>query len=100
MRACLTCGTLVQGSSYCSAHRPDRKPRRSLVGWQAKRRLVLARDLGVCRMCGAAATCVDHIIPLARGGSDEYTNLQAACATCNARKGARLMAPGQDSRRL
>lgn len=32
---------------------------------------------------------VDHIVPKAYGGSDDYPNLRAACATCNLRKGAR-----------
>lgn len=29
---------------------------------------------------------VDHIVPLARGGTDDETNLQTLCASCHARK--------------
>lgn len=29
---------------------------------------------------------VDHIVPLARGGTDERSNLQALCARCNKSK--------------
>ena len=33
---------------------------------------------------------IDHIIPLARGGSDDVSNLCASCRICNARKGDKM----------
>lgn len=36
---------------------------------------------------------VDHIIPIARGGSHDYSNTAAAHASCNSIKRARLVAP-------
>jgi hypothetical protein len=33
---------------------------------------------------------IEHIIPLAQGGSNEETNLWLACSTCNAHKGTRV----------
>lgn len=51
---------------------------------------VLRRDSYTCRYCGASAPDVklhvDHVIPVALGGSDKPGNLAAACADCNAGK--------------
>lgn len=51
---------------------------------------VLRRDNHTCRYCGAAAPdvkiTVDHVTPVALGGSDEASNLVASCADCNSGK--------------
>lgn len=57
--------------------------------WAIKRADILCRDDGVCQYCREPATHVDHIIPRSQGGTDDYTNLVAACADCNIRKGGR-----------
>lgn len=50
---------------------------------------------GLCALCAQAmlAGCyhVDHIVPLARGGSSRIENLQLLHARCNLRKGARVI---------
>lgn len=47
---------------------------------------------GICPACGRPAKLtVDHIVPLCVGGSNGVANLQAICARCNFRKGARVM---------
>ncbi|MFN9020776.1 MAG: HNH endonuclease [Pseudanabaena sp.] len=33
---------------------------------------------------------VDHIIPLAQGGTNEFSNFQTLCAKCNREKSAKL----------
>jgi 5-methylcytosine-specific restriction endonuclease McrA len=33
---------------------------------------------------------VDHVIPLSRGGTNDFSNFTLACPTCNNRKGSRL----------
>jgi hypothetical protein len=53
----------------------------------------LARDGYVCARCGRVeldrgAVHLDHIVPVARGGSNAPANLQVLCAGCNLRKGA------------
>ena len=65
------------------------------------RRVVLERDEWTCGICGGEipkglkwphplSPHIDHIIPLSEGGKEEYTNVQAAHASCNMQKGARL----------
>lgn len=39
-----------------------------------------------CYLCGAEATTMDHVIPLARGGSHWPANLRPACVSCNSSK--------------
>ena len=52
------------------------------------------RQGGRCAVCGGVVlrqgrqAHVDHIVPLAAGGSGRFRNLQLLCRTCNQRKGA------------
>lgn len=62
---------------------------------------VFERDHWRCHLCGvrtprrmrgtlyARAPELDHILPLAKGGSHTYTNVACACRQCNQRKGDR-----------
>lgn len=47
---------------------------------------------GLCVYCGCDLTTktmtVDHVIPRARGGRNELSNLVPSCAPCNSRKGS------------
>jgi diadenosine tetraphosphate (Ap4A) HIT family hydrolase len=51
---------------------------------------VLKRAKYRCELCGVheehAALHVDHILPRANGGSDDLSNFQALCMTCNTNK--------------
>lgn len=51
---------------------------------------VLRRDNHTCRYCGGSAPdvvlTVDHVTPVALGGTDDPSNLVAACKDCNAGK--------------
>jgi len=61
---------------------------------------VIARDHGVCQICGVKCDetdkgwgsfgerypTVDHIIPLSKGGTHTWDNVQCACAICNSYK--------------
>lgn len=56
---------------------------------------VFKRDSFRCQYCGAEAPNVllhvDHILPVAEGGSNDITNLVTSCEPCNAGKGARKL---------
>lgn len=56
------------------------------------RRAVLDRDGHLCVYCGVRADTIDHVKPRSRGGQHAWTNVVAACARCNHRKGDRLLA--------
>lgn len=54
---------------------------------------ILRRDQHCCRYCGEHASpqvklTVDHVLPVALGGTDDPTNLAAACGPCNSGKAA------------
>lgn len=55
------------------------------------RRAVLERDAHACVYCGNRADTIDHVRPRSRGGAHIWTNVVAACARCNHRKGDRLL---------
>jgi 5-methylcytosine-specific restriction endonuclease McrA len=55
------------------------------------RRAVLERDAHACAYCGSKADTIDHVRPRSRGGLHVWTNVVAACARCNHRKGDRLL---------
>jgi 5-methylcytosine-specific restriction endonuclease McrA len=73
----------------CARH-PDHRPGRgSTRAWRKLRTRILRRDNHTCFYCAAEANTVDHRIPVARGGTDDDSNLVAACASCNGTKGTR-----------
>lgn len=85
LKPCTDCGALSQ-RSRCPNH-PARNG--STRQWRKTRARVLARDGQSCRYCGAPADHVDHVDPVANGGTDDDANLAAACEHCNLSKGAR-----------
>lgn len=61
--------------------------------WWPLRAKVLQRDNHTCFYCEEQAErmCVDHVIPLSRGGTNEEDNLVACCIPCNSSKCDRLL---------
>jgi 5-methylcytosine-specific restriction protein A len=86
LRRCLGgCGALINAGSYCARCRPRNGSTRK---WRNRREQILTRDRYTCRQCGRPARHVDHITPVAWGGTDHPSNLQALCGVCNLAKGA------------
>lgn len=95
------CPALVRGKPYCPDHqaandrqRDEQRGNRHQRGygnaWLRVSRQVLQRDGYICHYCGLpGATTADHVIPKAKGGSDDPSNLVAAHNPCNASKGKR-----------
>jgi 5-methylcytosine-specific restriction enzyme A len=53
---------------------------------------ILKRDNYTCQNCGRTDCCsphIDHIKPVALGGTNDLENLQVLCANCNLTKGRR-----------
>lgn len=65
---------------------------------QVTNTFLFARDGYNCQYCGRHRTQLrgrefltrDHVIPLSRGGANDWGNVVAACSPCNNRKGNRL----------
>lgn len=68
-------------------------PRPSAEAWAALRLEVFERDDFTCRYCGQRGGRLecDHIIPVARSGSHDPSNLVVACFTCNRSKRDKLV---------
>lgn len=65
---------------------------------QVTNTFLFARDKYRCQYCGRSqqelklreSLTRDHLIPLSRGGTNEWTNVVTACGPCNTRKANRL----------
>lgn len=65
---------------------------------QVTNTFLFARDDYTCQFCGRNASVLrhrecltrDHLVPLSRGGNNDWTNVITACSTCNTRKGNSL----------
>lgn len=63
------------------------------IGNLKSREALIIEQNGRCAYCGDNLdnnSTIDHVVPRARGGSDDDCNLVAACPDCNRAKGAML----------
>ena len=58
-------------------------------GGRLLRQRVHERSGGRCHYCGIEKKLltIDHVVPLAQGGTSYITNLVGACSKCNSAKG-------------
>jgi 5-methylcytosine-specific restriction endonuclease McrA len=70
--------------------------------YRANRFVALERARWRCQIrgpeCHGWATQVDHVIPVAMGGTNDLANLRAACAQCNPRGGLMVVIAKQQAR--
>ncbi|MGQ0767175.1 MAG: HNH endonuclease [Gemmatimonadota bacterium] len=65
---------------------------------QVTNTFLFARDRYACQYCRRSSSALkpresltrDHLVPLSRGGTNDWTNVVTACSTCNTRKSNRL----------
>lgn len=64
---------------------------------KVKRKRVYKRDKGICAYCGSHVSFddfdIDHIVPLAKGGNNEDSNLTVSCHHCNRKKHISIIKP-------
>jgi 5-methylcytosine-specific restriction protein A len=78
-KPCVTHGRKAWSDSARNRRRPG--------NWKRIRGIVIRRDGFACVKCGSLGPLeVDHILPVAKGGSWEPTNLQTLCSPCHKEK--------------
>ena len=55
------------------------------------RKALFAGDSYLCPHCGERADCIDHVLPVSKGGRNTWENMVACCRPCNAAKADLLL---------
>ncbi|MEU1030202.1 HNH endonuclease [Streptomyces mirabilis] len=112
-KPCLKCGRLTTNPSRCDVHQKEWEAARQKLrdaergsasqrGYDSKYRRIRAQVLrahrarngDLCEGWGVPAHAsqdltVDHIIPLAKGGTHRRENLRVLCRRCNSSRGSK-----------
>jgi 5-methylcytosine-specific restriction endonuclease McrA len=82
------CWRAATKGGRCALHQLPKSRAGSTRRYRKQRARVLARDDGVCWICGEpGADSVDHIVRVRDGGTDDPANLAAVHLACNLRRG-------------
>lgn len=75
----------LKGFQVVNVDEPTKVKRKQFT--TTERTIIYNKNKGRCAICGRFVPydefTVDHIIPLAKGGTNELHNLQCACKVCN-----------------
>lgn len=84
------CRRLIDEEEPEARLEPQEKDERDYYTDPGRRLVVLARDQHACVYCTAALSednfVLDHLVPVAKGGTNRKHNLVAACEDCNRRR--------------
>lgn len=80
-----------QPSMHLVVDRSDLRPHPSV--WRLIRERIFHRDDYTCAYCGVRGVTLecDHVVPVARGGGHDDSNLTTACRPCNRSKRDKLL---------
>ncbi|MDE0616387.1 MAG: DNA methyltransferase [Rhodospirillaceae bacterium] len=86
-----------RGPLFDDVHHREDVPARTDLGdlpnYRTHKHTLFGRQEGICAGCRVLFPfrnmTVDHVVPRAKGGQDNFDNLQLLCAACNSMKGAR-----------
>lgn len=114
LQFCEVCGAPIERGHICPECAKNRHKRRDNLKKEKRRVAALTkesagislarlykRDGGVCWICGGhcdysadindnAYPSIDHVVPISKGGKDEWSNIRLAHRICNSRRGNRL----------
>ena len=69
---------------------PNTEYKRRSVPW-GRRRDIYIRDGYQCLRCGSKEQLtIDHIVPVVKGGTNDFDNLQTLCRSCNCQKQTKI----------
>lgn len=75
----------------CLQSSHNRKRRKQITRYKDVLRTLLHKYKFSCVRCSSSEKLtIDHIVPVKHGGSDELSNLQILCRSCNSRKWASI----------
>jgi hypothetical protein len=84
------CRTLIDQEVREARVEPQAKDERDYYTDPGRRLMILARDRHACVYCVTALSeenfVLDHLVPVAKGGTNRKHNLVAACEVCNRRR--------------
>lgn len=92
---CIVCGKIIFARKYCSpdCHRvyvkAINKNRREAIPKDVKDRIYIKYKYK-CFYCGDYGDCIDHIVPVAKGGRTADANLVVSCQPCNSAAGSKV----------
>lgn len=86
------CTAHYRNRPIVQAHYAERRKKaNAALASKSLRQQVFDRHGEACLKCGDTSDlAIDHIVPVALGGTDELDNLQVLCRSCNSSKGSSL----------